>query len=452
MWDGLLVLLSLSTVMAVASFLAGALPLSFALSQKSLRTISAIGTGVLVGTALIVIIPEGVETLYSSQLPASSRQVGNRDLHTRSVDLIKSGTFPLFARGYDQDYKELQNKEKPGWGIEREGETIEGEPVETEEYDASQKSGWLGLGGTSKDSTSSKSSKNRKQDKAAALAGTTAVPEKFHASTTRGNDKEPHVWIGISLIFGFILMYLIDRLPQHAHARATANRKPMHISLSNLSQGLHRASSPSPSHSHPEDDDDVDVEVPDGPHGPVQKASSTTIGLVIHAAADGIALGAGSSMSGSNLGFIVFVAIMIHKAPAAFGLTSVLLKQGLTKRTARTHLVIFSLAAPFGAISTFIAVHLFGSGILGWENGTKFATGVLLLFSGGTFLYVAMHTMQEGGGHEHGAAVSNGHTEQAVYEPFGRNAHKRSGPSVGDTCWGIFGMLLPLLTQFGHSH
>ncbi|KAF2235840.1 Zinc/iron permease [Viridothelium virens] len=451
MWDGLLVLLTLSTIMAVASFLAGALPLSFALSQKSLRTISAIGTGVLVGTALIVIIPEGVETLYSSQMPASSRSTSRNNLQVRNIEAV---TFPLVGRGYDQDYKDLQNKEKlPGWGIEREGETLDGDPAEEEEYESGRGSGWLNLGGSSKDSSkdktgssgSTKSSKSKNQDKAASLTGSN-VPEKFHASTTRGNDHELHVWIGISLILGFILMYLIDRLPQHAHERAHAKQKPMHISLSNLSQGLHRASSPSPSHVDDEED------IVDVPHGPVQKGSSTTIGLVIHAAADGIALGAGSSMSSSNLGFIVFVAIMIHKAPAAFGLTSVLLKQGLTRRTARTHLVIFSLAAPFGAISTFIAVHLFGSGILGGENGTKFVTGVLLLFSGGTFLYVAMHTMQENAGHEHAMATTNGHADQAVYEPFGRNGHKKAGPSLGDTCWGIFGMLLPLLTQFGHSH
>ncbi|KAL9097381.1 MAG: hypothetical protein Q9165_000276 [Trypethelium subeluteriae] len=384
-------------------------------------------------------------------MPASTRSTSRNNLQVRNIEAV---TFPLVGRGYEQDYKDSQNKEKlPGWGIEREGETLDGEPAEEEEYESGGGSSWSNLVGSSKDSSkdktgspsSTKSSKSKNQDKATALSGSN-VPEKFHASTTRGNDRELHVWIGISLILGFILMYLIDRLPQHAHERAHAKQKPMHISLSNLSQGLHRASSPSPSHVEDEED------MADAPHGPVQKGSSTTIGLVIHAAADGIALGAGSSMSSSNLGFIVFVAIMIHKAPAAFGLTSVLLKQGLTRRTARTHLIIFSLAAPFGAISTFIAVHLFGSGILGGENGTKFVTGVLLLFSGGTFLYVAMHTMQENAGHEHGMATTNGHTDQAVYEPFGRNGHKRAGPSLGDTCWGIFGMLLPLLTQFGHSH
>lgn len=83
---------------------------------------------------------------------------------------------------------------------------------------------------------------------------------------------------------------------------------------------------------------------------------------------------------------------MIHKAPAAFGLTSVLLKQGLGKRGARAHLVVFSLAAPAGALGTWIVVRILGGGGSGAEAGaagemhTKWWTGVLLLFSGGTFL------------------------------------------------------------------
>src|ERR1700722_9388991 len=49
------------------SFLAGVLPLSLSLTPSRLRLISTIGMGVLVGTSLIVIIPEGVEALYSAQ-------------------------------------------------------------------------------------------------------------------------------------------------------------------------------------------------------------------------------------------------------------------------------------------------------------------------------------------------------------------------------------------------
>ena len=96
-------------------------------------------------------------------------------------------------------------------------------------------------------------------------------------------------------------------------------------------------------------------------------------------------MGASSSTSNTKLGFIIFFAIMIHKAPAAFGLTSVLLKQGLSKRAARGHLLVFSLAAPAGALGTWFLVALLGGGKLDGEGG-QWWTGMLLLFSAGTFL------------------------------------------------------------------
>ena len=52
-------------------------------------------------------------------------------------------------------------------------------------------------------------------------------------------------------------------------------------------------------------------------------------GLVVHAAADGIAMGAASLTDSSEIEFIIFMAIMLHKAPAAFGLTSFLLHEVL---------------------------------------------------------------------------------------------------------------------------
>ena len=51
---------------------------------------------------------------------------------------------------------------------------------------------------------------------------------------------------------------------------------------------------------------------------------------------------------------IVFLAIMLHKAPAAFGLTTFLLHEGLDKSRVKKHLMIFALAAPVMAIATFV--------------------------------------------------------------------------------------------------
>ena len=43
------------------------------------------------------------------------------------------------------------------------------------------------------------------------------------------------------------------------------------------------------------------------------KGHTATIGLVVHAAADGIALGAAASTQRQDLQLIVFFAIMLHK-------------------------------------------------------------------------------------------------------------------------------------------
>ena len=43
--------------------------------------------------------------------------------------------------------------------------------------------------------------------------------------------------------------------------------------------------------------------------------------------ADGIALGAVANTSKTDVEFVIFLAIMLHKAPAAFGLTSFLLHE-----------------------------------------------------------------------------------------------------------------------------
>lgn len=59
--------------------------------------------------------------------------------------------------------------------------------------------------------------------------------------------------------------------------------------------------------------------------------NTATIGLVVHAAADGIALGAAATTSQTDVEIIVFLAIMLHKAPAAFGLVTYLMHSGVER-------------------------------------------------------------------------------------------------------------------------
>uniref|UniRef100_A0A3B3RG51 Zinc transporter ZIP9 n=1 Tax=Paramormyrops kingsleyae TaxID=1676925 RepID=A0A3B3RG51_9TELE len=162
---------------------------------------------------------------------------------------------------------------------------------------------------------------------------------------------------------------------------------------------------------------------------------TTTLGLVVHAAADGVALGAAASTSQTSVQLIVFVAIMLHKAPAAFGLVSFLMHAGLERNRIRKHLLVFALAAPVLSMLTFLCLSQSSKEALSEVN----ATGVAMLFSAGTFLYVAtVHVLPEvgGGGHSHSPGGASG----------------SSGLSKLEVMALVLGCLIPLVLSIGHQH
>lgn len=309
--------------------------------------------------------------------------------------------------------------------------------VETEEeHDHQTAHGWHDTHNSETKGTFSKSENPEDSEKDKTPdAGAGSSPEQKHEDDEHDHSVQlPGTEIGLALVLGFILMFLIDRLPQHASESLHTEPQTQQFSMDSLAVDGASAG-------------DEEAQGFLGSLAPTAKSArsfATTVGLVIHAAADGIALGASSSSSDMKLGFIIFFAIMIHKAPAAFGLTSVLLKQGLSKRMARAHLIIFSLAAPVGALTTWLLLALLGGGNMDGPSG-HWWTGMLLLFSGGTFLYVAMHAMQENG--SHGSPAANGSAN------YGDSAaRKAETTTMRDTMATTVGMLLPLLTQLGHHH
>jgi zinc transporter 9 len=404
---GLFTLLILGVVMTSTSFLVGVLPLVLNLSSQRLRLISTIGMGVLVGTSLIIIIPEGVETLYSANTESEGHV--SRSIHSRNNDVRWAiGGTAIAARA-----------ELPGGDPFSMPGPVVPDGVNVPPPTPTQP-GVIGILGTD--------GQAKEEDRQEA-------PEKHH-------DESQHAWIGVALITGFILMFLIDKVPEYS-TPTKPKQQTHHISLNNLGRRFNMTTSL--------DRDEEAESFIESTVTPAQQNRSfaTTTGLVIHAAADGIALGASSAASNNSLGFIIFFAIMVHKAPAAFGLTSVLLKQGVSKRTARAHLLLFSLAAPMGAVLTWIVVYTLGHRTVESKDNTTWWTGMLLLFSAGTFLYVAMHSMQEitkvpqdvqTNGH------ANGYAD-------GREAPRvEERPPITDLLAACFGMILPLFLQVGHAH
>lgn len=291
--EPILVLVLLSLAMLVGCYIAGSIPLVMTMSEDRMEVVTVLGAGLLVGTALTVIIPEGVNTLFS-----------------------------------------LQTHHKPHAG---------------------------------------------------GAEGSHGGGEEDHPLT------EPHNLVGPPLVLGFLLMLLIDQC-------SGGHRKPDPESGSTKSH----------------------------------RSFTATLGLVVHAAADGIALGAAAASSHTDVEMIVFFAIMLHKAPAAFGLVTFLLHEGLDRNKIRRHLLFFALAAPAGAAITYLTIVKSGTE----RFSSTHSTGVAMLFSAGTFLYVStVHVLPELTSHSH-------------HDPSATNGHFSRKQLAALIC----GSLLPLFLTLGHHH
>ncbi|KAK6638000.1 hypothetical protein RUM44_008424 [Polyplax serrata] len=290
------VLILLAVVMLIGSYLTGSIPLVVNLSEEKLQLVSVLGAGMLVGTALSVIIPEGVRSLISKS-------------HVVTPTKKDDGTINVLLHHHE--------------------------------------------------------------------------------------DKDIHGIIGMSLVLGFLFMLLIDQIS------------------SSRSKG------------------DIENAIKGSSHG-----ATATIGLVVHSAADGVALGAAASTAHHDIEIIIFLAIMLHKAPAAFGLVTFLLHEGLERVRIRKHLLVFSLAAPVMALLTY-----FGLGQEGKETLSSFnATGTAMLFSAGTFLYVAtVHVLPE-------LMVRRSN------HSIGANSHAGHVLGKSELIAIVVGALLPSLLTMGHHH
>lgn len=301
----------LSLAMLVGCYVAGTIPLAVNFSEEKLKLVTVLGAGLLCGTALAVIIPEGVHALYEEILEGEHHNHGHGGAVEVSEAKVDADQPMIAAAGHEHGHEQL------------------------------------------------------------------------------------HACIGVSLVLGFVFMLLVDQIGS-SHMHSTEDPEAARVSSSKI---------------------------------------TTTLGLVVHAAADGVALGAAASTSQTSVQLIVFVAIMLHKAPAAFGLVSFLMHAGLERNRIRKHLLVFALAAPVLAMITFLGLSQSSKEALSDIN----ATGVAMLFSAGTFLYVAtVHVLPEvgGGSHSHGPSAGNG----------------SKGLSRVEVCALVLGCLIPLVLSVGHHH
>ena len=103
------------------------------------------------------------------------------------------------------------------------------------------------------------------------------------------------------------------------------------------------------------------------------------LGLSLHSAADGLAIGAAAASGMGTVTALVVFAVLVHKVPAAFSLGVFALHERENRNAAIRDVALFSLATPVMILIAFFA----------FEGLDGKWIGLAMLFAAGTFLYVA---------------------------------------------------------------
>lgn len=261
----------LCVAMFVGAFGAGYLPLTIKMSESKLRLVTIFGAGLLVGTALVVVIPEGISMHYEGQLRHAAEEA--------AASLQEAGAVGarLLMEAHDHG-----------------GEVVEG-----------------------------------------LLEG--ALEEEDEVT-----HAHPGHWqIGAALAFGFAFQLVVDRMSGGLHGG--------HAHGVVLPGGAAKDEHGCPA---------SEASVVAAPGDNSAKSKSALVGMIVHAAVDGIALGAAVREGDSALSLLVFFAIMLHKAPSSFGLASYFLHHGITPEGVKKRLFVFSCAAPLGALCTYMLLSM----------------------------------------------------------------------------------------------
>jgi zinc and cadmium transporter len=92
------------------------------------------------------------------------------------------------------------------------------------------------------------------------------------------------------------------------------------------------------------------------------KSYSVLLGLVIHTFFDGIAIASGFLVS-NYLGWLIFLAVFLHKIPEGFTISSVMLASGQSRGTAWGASVIIGASTVAGVLTMALFRHHIGAGL-----------------------------------------------------------------------------------------
>ena len=326
--------IELAALTLVLALVGGLIPLFSKIKDNpdTLRRITGISSGILLASALLVVVPEGFELATGGHDEHGHDEHGDDGALAGSVALVilelEHGDIDaseaieeieglLGGHDEDEDSHEEEADESMSESIEHVIEEVESGEIN-------------------------------------ATAGIEEIEELItshaHEEGSHGEEEEEgleNLIIGAAILAGFIMMLILEG--------------------SGMGHAVHEEH-----HAHHDEHGHEHVHHSKAPW-------LLVLGLSLHSAADGLAIGSAAAGSSEAVTALVAMAVLIHKVPAAFSLGVFSMHEREDRNDSIKDVALFALATPVMIMVSFYAL----------EGLDEHFIALAMLFAAGTFLYVA---------------------------------------------------------------
>jgi len=334
--------IELAALTLVLALVGGLMPLFSKIKDnpETLRRITGISSGILLASALLVVVPEGFELATGGHDEHGHDEHGDDDALAGSVALVI-----LELEHGDIDASEAIEEIEGllgGHDEDEHGDHDEDDDSHDEEM---------------AESLSENIEHVIEEVESGEINATAGIEEIEELITSHAHEEEVHgdeeeeglenLIIGAAILAGFIMMLILEG--------------------SGMGHAVHEEH-----HDHHDEHGHEHVHHRAAPW-------LLVLGLSLHSAADGLAIGSAAAGSSEAVTALVAMAVLIHKVPAAFSLGVFSMHERESRDDSIKDVALFALATPVMIMISFYAL----------EGLDEHLIALAMLFAAGTFLYVA---------------------------------------------------------------
>ncbi len=333
--------IELAALTLVLALVGGLIPLFSKIKDnpETLRRITGISSGILLASALLVVVPEGFELATGGHDEHGHDEHGDDDALAGSVALVilelEHGDIDAseaieeiegLLGGHDEDEHDDHDEDDESHDEEMDESLSENIEHVIEEVESGEINATAGI------------------EEIEELITSHAHEEEAHADEEEGLEN---LIIGAAILAGFIMMLILEG--------------------SGMGHAVHEEH-----HDHHDEHGHEHVHHRAAPW-------LLVLGLSLHSAADGLAIGSAAAGSSQAVTALVAMAVLIHKVPAAFSLGVFSMHERESRDDSIKDVALFALATPVMIMVSFYAL----------EGMDEHFIALAMLFAAGTFLYVA---------------------------------------------------------------